>query len=196
MYRVGPIAPVLSGGVAPDPPSAADSPGWLRPLKRAAAGAAVGAAGWVGAGRAPLAALSFAACNSRGCMNLVGSAGEALALARCEPATSKVAFTCPTAGTFEPELNETSGAALVVVGLASRSGATRIGRARRTEAGRRRRRPFVEPRGVPSKVIHPPVMPARTLAGAAPRSPAHDRAAPPVVNRPTGRGAKAGAYRP
>ena len=63
----------------------------------------------------------------------------------------------------------------------SSNAATRIGRARRTESGRRLRRPFPELRGVPSNVIHPPVMPARTLAGAAPRSPAHDRAVPSVV---------------
>src|SRR5450759_2097576 len=37
MYRVGPIAPVESGGVAVDPSSEADNPSRFRPLKSAAA---------------------------------------------------------------------------------------------------------------------------------------------------------------
>ena len=176
------MAPVLSGGVAPDPPSAADSPGWFRPLNRAAAVGAVDVAGCDGGGLDAAAALSFAVRSASGCMNLAGSDFDALALPGLELAERTVAFTSPTAGTTcELELNEVPGAAVAMFGMAI-SNAEAIGRARRTEFRRRKRRPFPELRGVPSKVIHPPVMPARHWPVLPPRSPAHDRAVPPVVN--------------
>src|SRR5712691_10027201 len=116
-------------------------------------------------------------------MNLAGRGGEVLPLPFCGLVVRTLACTCPTAcNSLEPEADETPGAAVTVVGMASRIAAAAIGRARRTEAGRRRRRPIAEPRGLPSKVIHPPAMPALHWPLPPPRSPAHDRAVHPDVN--------------
>src|SRR5712692_1756921 len=105
-------------------------------------------------------------------MNLAGRGGEVLPLPFCGLVVRTLACTCPTAcNSLEPEADETPGAAVTVVG-----------RARSTEAGRRRRRLMAEPRGLPSKVIHPPAMPALHWPLPPPRSPAHDRAASPDVN--------------
>src|SRR5207245_11203072 len=90
------MAPVLAGGVAPDPPSAADSPGWFRPLNRAAAVGAVDVAGCDGGGLDAAAALSFAVRSASGCMNMAGSDFDALALPGLEIAERTVVFTSPT----------------------------------------------------------------------------------------------------
>jgi hypothetical protein len=116
-------------------------------------------------------------------MNLVGRGGDDLPRPWCGLAARAVALICPTAGSsLEVGADEATGAAVAVFGMASSSAAAASVRARRTEAVRRRRRPFPEPRGLPSKVTHPPALPALDFPQLLPGSPAHDRAAHPDVN--------------
>src|SRR5712692_8197459 len=118
------MAPVLSGGVAPEPSSAAASPGWFRPLKSAAAAGAVDVAGCDGAVGGAAAALTLAVRSSSGCMNLAGSGDVDLPLPICGLAVRTLACTCPTAGTtFGPGPTEATGAAVAVVGMARSSAA-------------------------------------------------------------------------
>jgi len=85
-------------------------------------------------------------------MNLAGSGADDLPLPFCGLAVRTLASTCPTAcNSLEPEAEETLGAAVAVVGMASNRAAAAIESARRPETERRRRRPLAVTPDVPSK---------------------------------------------